>query len=120
MLRFVAALALCTAIPIKAHAEIVVLRCGFAEMERPIFITKSDDETPSRVGIAPGVGDRAYVSIDPRSGAWTAVEINPNNLPITFTTIQPDLEAVHSRHVLWPDGTVPSPSQQRGRCERVT
>src|SRR3954469_13728757 len=38
--------------PIRAHAEILVLRCRFAEMERPIFITKSDDETPSRVGIA--------------------------------------------------------------------
>jgi len=119
MLRFLATLVLCTAVPIRAHAETVVLRCGFAEMERPIFITKSDEEMPSRIGMAPGIGDRAYIGIDPRNGAWTAVEVNADNLPITFTTIQPDLQAIHSRHVLWPDGTVVSPSQQRGRCERI-
>src|SRR5215208_3988546 len=93
MLRFFATLVLAVGAPLQAHAEIVVLQCGFAEIRgEGIFVTKYDDGTPSRVGVAPGVGGRAYISVDPRNGAWVVVEVNLDNIPVTFTTIQPDLQ----------------------------
>jgi hypothetical protein len=36
-----------------------------------------------------------------------------------MTTIQSDLEAIHSRHTLLRDGKVISPSQNTGRCTKL-
>ena len=105
--------------PGLAQAE--VLRCGFPDLfSWTFFITSYEDGRSARLGVAPDAGDRATVTSDRRTGARVVVEVNVDGVPITMTTIQPDLSAVYSRHVLGLAGEVSVPSQQRGRCERVT
>ena len=116
-MRNLAALTVLLATSLAARGEIVVLRCQFADVG--LFITIYDDGAPARIGTGPGVGSRATVMRDPRNGAWIVVEMNLDNLPITLTTIQPEMQAVHSRHVIELDGTVRVPSQMRGTCKRT-
>jgi hypothetical protein len=99
------------------QAKIEVTRCSFDSLT--IFITRYDDGTPPRAGKAPGVGNRAHIIPDARTGAVVVVEVNTDNIPDTFTTIQPDLFAVHSRHLLDLSGSLVAPTQQSGWCERV-
>jgi len=97
-------------------AEIHALKCIFDN--QPIYFTRYSDGTPARVGTSVGVGDKAIAIID-RSGALVFIETNLDGTPITFTTIEPSLKAVHSRHLLQLNGTVLAPSHQTGRCEPV-
>ena len=101
-----------------AQAEITVLRCAFGDFK--LFITRYDDGTPARIGTAPGIGDRAQAILDRRTGTWVFVEVNTDAIPVTLTTIQPDMRAIHSRHTIGPLGEVGAPSQQVGKCERIT
>jgi hypothetical protein len=115
--KILAALAALLTTSVVARAEIVVLECDFATLN--MFITIYDDGTPARIGTKPGVGNRASVNRDPRNGAWIAVEVNIDNVPITFTTVQPNMQALHSRHVLGLRGEVVAPSHTGGKCKRV-
>jgi hypothetical protein len=100
-------------------AEISVLRCQF-DGSFSVFITTYSDGTPARIGTGPGIGDRAHAIHDRRTGARVFVEVNTDDIPTTLTTVQPDLKAIHSRHLIGPYGEVAVPSQQRGKCERIT
>jgi hypothetical protein len=93
-------------------ADIIILKCDFRGFGgRPIYFTRYSDGSPSRIGISPGIGDRALFFSD-RSGAQIFVEINIDGSPITFTTIQPNMRAIHARQVLTLDGTVLSPRRK--------
>jgi len=107
-------LAMIAASPFSASAEIKALRCRFDGLE--FFITMYDDGSPTRLGTSVGVGDRARVYPDRRTGALVIVEENADSTPITMTTIQPDHAAVHSRHVIGLAGDVVAPQQLQGRC----
>src|SRR3954453_11384698 len=97
-----------------AQAQTAVFQCNFGSFE--FFITVYDGGATARIGERPGVGDRAWATRDPRNGAWSFIEVNGDDFPISMTTIQPDFLAVHSRHVLEFDGKILSPSQAQGRC----
>ena len=99
-------------------ATIAVLRCTF-ENAFEVYFTFYNDGTPTRVGRSTGIGDRAETIKDKRTGAIVVIELNVEDIPITMTTITPDLSAVHSRQIVQLDGSVLAPSQQRGKCERV-
>ena len=110
------ALLLLSLVPVAAAADIAVLRCDFPNLNA-LFFTMYSDSTPARIGSGPGVGDRGLVFRDRRTKAMVIIEENGDGIPITFTTIGPDLGAVHSRALIGLDGTVVAPSQEIGRCE---
>ncbi len=103
----------------NCKAEIIILKCEIAGVSGPIYFTRYSDGSPSRIGVKPGLGDKGLFFLD-RTGAQIFVETNTDGAPITLTTIQPDMRAIHARQVLNSDGTVLSPSQETGRCERET
>ena len=102
--------------PSTCLADIHVLRCKFGDLQ--VYFTRYTDGTPSRIGTAIGVGDKALTFQD-RFGALIFIETNTDGTPVTFTTIETNLNAVHSRHLLRHDGRVLEPSQRSGRCEPV-
>src|SRR3954454_11546937 len=83
-------------LPFPASAEIIVFKCEFPGVPGWHF-TIYDDGTPARVGTGPGVGDQGSVVRDKRTGAMVIIEKNGDDFPITFTTISPSGDAVHSR-----------------------
>jgi hypothetical protein len=101
-------------LPSNASAEIKALRCEFDDFK--FFITIYSDGSPARLGTSVGIGDRARAFPDTRTGALVVVEVNTDGIPTTFTTIQPDLAAIHSRHLIGPFGEVAAPWQRSGRC----
>ena len=101
----------------SCQAEILALKCSFSNLE-PVYFTRYTGGAPARIGIGPGIGSKAAFFED-RFGAQIFVETNIDGSPITFTTIQRDMKAFHSRHVLLPDGTVLAPSQGAGQCDPV-
>jgi hypothetical protein len=105
------------AFPFPVLAEIIVLKCDFADM--PIYFTIYDDGTPVRVGVGPGVGGRAQLFRNPRNRTIVIVEQNLDGIPVTFTTITGSLEAVHSRALIDITGEIVSPSQSAGQCKNM-
>jgi hypothetical protein len=101
-----------------SRAAIIAFECNIPSVGGPIIFTWYSDGTPARVGAATGVGDKAFAFQD-RFGAWIFVEVNIDGSPISLSTIQSDLVVVHSRHILQVDGTVLSPSQSKGRCNKL-
>ena len=97
-------------------AEILAFKCAFGGQQ--IYFTRYSDGTSARVGTQVGVGDKAVVS-EHKSGALIFLETNMDGIPVTLTTIEPTMKAVHSRQLLLPDGRVLAPSQQTGSCEKV-
>ena len=118
LLGAVVGLVVAVLLPTSAQATITVLRCSF-ENDFEVYFTFYSDGTPTRVGRSSGIGDRADTKIDKRTGAFVVIELNLEDIPITMTTISPDLSAVHSRQNIDLDGSVFAPSQQRGKCEWV-
>jgi hypothetical protein len=98
-------------------AEIHVFRCLFDN--QLIYFTRYTDGTPARVGTGIGVGDKA-IAFEDRSGALVFIETNIDGTPITFTSIEPSLKAVNSRHILQSNGTVLAPSHRSGGCEPLS
>jgi len=105
-------------LPSPALADSTVLKCDFSNMQG-LYFTLYDDGTSARIGNGPEVGDRGFVVRDTRSGAEVIIEENLDGVPHTFTTISPDMDAVHSRALIGPDGRVLSPSQGVGRCSQI-
>jgi hypothetical protein len=101
-----------------SRAAIVAFECKIPGFSGPIFFTWYSDGSPARVGTATGVGDKALAFQD-RFGAWIFVEVNMDGSPISLSTIQTNLEVIHSRHILQSNGAVLAPSQSKGHCQRV-
>ncbi len=97
---------------------LAALKCNFPGFDEPTYFTQYTDGTPARIGTGIGVGDKALTFQD-RFGAIVFIETNMDGTPISLTTIEPTLRAIHSSHSITFDGRVPAPSQVSGRCEPV-
>ena len=107
-----------TFLPATAEAKITAQRCSF-ETLKDVYFTFYSDGAPTRVGTSIGIGNRATTIVDKLSGAVVIIEVNTDNIPVTLTTISPDMNAIHSRHLLAWDGSTIAPSQGRGNCMPV-
>ncbi|MEH2626789.1 hypothetical protein V1292_004844 [Bradyrhizobium sp. AZCC 1719] len=101
-----------------------VLKCKIDSYSEDVFITTSPDTSSNdgqfgRVGISPGIGNRAMVVTD-RMGATAFVELNGDGTPIGLITVQRDMRVIKSRHAIDPFGAVFAPSQSAGVCTRCT
>lgn len=73
-----------------AHAD--VLKCKIEGYNGDVFITtapdtNSNDGQYARIGISPGIGNRAIVVAD-RMGATAFIELNADDTPIGLLTMQ--------------------------------
>jgi hypothetical protein len=107
-------------LPTLSHAEI--LKCKIDGVRDAIFIatapdTNSHDGDYARIGISPGVGNRAYRFND-RMGAAAYVELNADGTPVGLITVQKNKGVIRSSHAIDPFGTVLAPSQNKGICDR--
>jgi hypothetical protein len=107
-----------TFLPLAADAKITAQQCSFENLKE-LYFTFYSDGTPTRVGTSVGIGNRATAIVDGISGAVVVIEVNTDKIPITLTTISPDMSAVHSRQLLSTDGSIGAPSQGRGKCVPV-
>lgn len=103
-----------------SHAE--VLKCNIEGYVGGVFIvtapdTNSNDGQYARIGVSPGIGNRAIVVAD-RTGATAFVELNMDDTPIGLLTVQKDMRVVKSAHSIDPFGKVSAPSQENGVCTR--
>jgi hypothetical protein len=99
-----------------------VLKCSIDGYKEDIFITtspdtNSNDSQYARIGISPGIGNRAMVVAD-RMGATAFVELNVDGTPVGLLTVQKDMRVIKSRHAIDPSGAVFAPSQNTGVCTR--
>jgi hypothetical protein len=100
-----------------------VLRCKIEGYKEDTYITTPPDTNVNdgqyaRIGISPGVGNRAIVVAD-RMGAVAFVELNTDGTPIGLLTVQKHMRVIQSSHSIDPFGTVLAPSQSAGvrtRC----
>ena len=116
LIRIPALAAVLTLMSNMAEAKITILHCKARGLE--LFITVYDDGTPARIGRGPGVGDKALVISDVRTGALVIVEQNMDQIPISFTTLQPDMTGWHARQTIDLDGQIIAPSQAPITCKR--
>jgi hypothetical protein len=103
-----------------AHAD--VLKCKIDDYKEDVFITTPPDTNSSdgqyaRIGISPGIGNKAMVVAD-RMGAIAFVELNVDGTPIGLLTVQRNMRAIKSNHSIDPFGLVGAPSQNAGVCTR--
>lgn len=106
--------------PTFSYAD--VLKCKIDGYKEDIFITTSPDTNTNdgqyaRIGISPGVGNRAMVVAD-RMGATAFVELNVDGTPVGLLTVQKDMRVIKSSHSIDPFGAVFAPSQSAGVCTR--
>jgi hypothetical protein len=99
-----------------------VLRCKIDGYNEDIFITTSSDTNQNdgqyaRIGVSPGIGNRAIVFAD-RMGAYAFVELNTDGTPIGLLTVQKNMLVIKSTQSIDPSGTVLAPSQSAGVCNR--
>jgi hypothetical protein len=99
-----------------------VLRCKIEGYNEDIYITTSPDTNVNdgqyaRIGISPGIGDRAIVVAD-RMGALAFVELNTDGTPVGLLTVQKNMRVIKSSRSIDPFGTVLAPSQSAGVCTR--
>ena len=104
--------------PTVSHAD--VLKCKIDDYNEGIFITTSPDTNQNdgqyaRIGISPGVDDRAIAFSD-RMGAVAFVELNVDGTPIALLTVQKNMRMIKSNHAIDPVGAVSAPSQSAGVC----
>ena len=110
----------CAMAPTYSLAD--VLRCNVADYRESILITTPPDTNSSdgqyaRIGVSPGIGNRAIVVAD-RMGATAFVELNADGTPVGLLTVGKDMRVVKSRHAIDPMGSVFAPSQTTGVCTR--
>jgi len=99
-----------------------VLRCKIEGYNEDIFIATSPDTNQNdgqyaRIGVSPGIGDKAIVFAD-RMGAHVFVELNTDGTPIGLLTVQKNMRVIKSNQTIDPSGTVLAPSQSAGVCTR--
>ncbi len=115
-------LALAAIAVLATDASADVLRCKIEGFNESIFITSSPDTNQNdgqyaRIGISPGVGNRAFAFAD-RMGALVFVELNADGTPVGLLTVQKDMRVVNSRQSIDPSGMVFAPTQGGGVCTR--
>lgn len=98
-----------------------VLKCKIEGYKEDIFITTSPDNNQNdgqyaRIGISPGIGNRAFVVAD-RMGATAFVELNVDGTPVGLVTVGKDMRVTKSSHSIDPSGAV-YPYQNTGLCTR--
>ena len=79
--------------------------------------TNQNDGQYARIGISPGIGNRAIVFAD-RMGAHAFVELNTDGTPVGLLTVQKNMRVIKSNQNIDPSGTVLAPSQSAGVCTR--
>ncbi len=102
----------------EAFAEIKVYECNFKSVGQLVFTLYSDG-TSARVGVKSGVGNKALNFYDQISKAISFVETNTDGFPITFTTINREMKASHSRQLISLSGDIIAPSRTDGTCKIV-
>ena len=102
-------LALLTLAMLTGTASADVLRCKIDGSSQDISDTNQGDGQYARIGISPGIGNRASVFAD-RMGAHVFVE------RIGLLTQQKDMRVVKSNQSIDPSGMVSGPSQSAGVC----
>jgi len=115
-------LALAALAVLATDASADVLRCKIEGFSESIFITSSPDTNQNdgqyaRIGISPGIGNRAFAFAD-RMGAHVFVELNADGTPVGLLTVQKDMRVINSRQSIDPSGMVFAPSQSTGACTR--
>jgi hypothetical protein len=111
-------IAVCLGLVSPALGKITVLKCSFATI-KDLYYTMYSDGAPTRVGTGIGIGNKSVVVRDNMSDALVIIENNTTGIPITITTVSPDLTAVHSRHLIDLGGKLSAPSQGKGTCKYV-
>lgn len=109
-------------IVLATGASADVLKCKIEGFNDNIFITSPPDTNQNdgqyaRIGISPGIGNRAYAFAD-RMGAHVFVELNADGTPVGLLTVQKDMRVINSRQSIDPSGNVFAPSQGGGVCTR--
>jgi hypothetical protein len=99
-----------------------VLKCKIEGYSEDVFITTSPDTNSNdgqyaRIGISPGIGNRASVVAD-RMGPHVFVELNAEGTPIGLVTVQQNMKVIKSSQAITPFGTVVGQSQSTGVCTR--
>jgi hypothetical protein len=115
----IAALAL-AALATEASAD--VLRCKLEGFEGYVFVTTSPDTNDNdgqyaRIGISPGIGNRALFFAD-LMGPQVFVELNGTGTPVALLTVQKDGRAIKSNQKIDSLGKVGTPFQSEGVCTR--
>ncbi|MGY4364352.1 hypothetical protein ACVW1A_000417 [Bradyrhizobium sp. LB1.3] len=116
-------LALAALAVLATDASADVLRCKIEGFSENIFISTSSPDTNqndgqyARIGISPGIGNRAFAFAD-RMGAHVFVELNADGTPVGLLTVQKDMHVINSRQSIDPSGMVFAPSQNAGMCTR--
>jgi hypothetical protein len=85
-----------------------VLKCKIEGYNEDIFITTSPDTNQNdgqyaRIGISPGIGNRAFVVAD-RMGAVAFVELNTDGTPIGLLTVQKNMRVIKSTQSIVSEG----------------
>jgi hypothetical protein len=88
-----------------------VLKCKIGGYNEDIFITtapdtNSNDGQYARIGVSPGLGNRAMTVTD-RMGAIAFVELNVDGTPVGLLTMQKDMRVIKSSHPLTPSAWSP-------------
>ena len=105
--------------PTFSHADL--LKCKIDDYSENIFITtppdtNSNDGQYARIGVSPGLGNRAMVVAD-RSGATVFVELNVDGTPIGLISVQKDMQVIKTLHTIL-NGEVFAPTRNKGLCTR--
>ena len=93
---------------LATEASADVLRCRIEGYNNDIFITTSPDTNQNdgqyaRIGISPGIGNRAFVVAD-RMGAVAFVELNTDGTPIGLLTVQKNMRVIKSTQSIVSEG----------------
>lgn len=106
--------------PTSSHAD--VLKCKIEGFKEDLFITTSPDTNSNdgkyaRIGISPGLGNRA-ISVAHPEGASAFVEFNADGAPLGMVKVQKDMRVIKSGHTIDRSGAIFVPSQSAGTCIR--
>src|SRR6476646_285639 len=104
-----------TVATLAGEASADVLRCKIEGYNEDVFITTSPDTNSNdgqyaRIGISPGIGNKASVVAD-RMGPHVFVELNADGTPIGLLTVQQNMKVIKSSQAITPFGTVVGQSQ---------
>ena len=113
----------CGGVVEAASSETAIIKCSFKGYTRAgefVFLTRYSDGTPPRIGVQPGVGDKALYFKDRKEEMF--IELAGHGSPIKMFTIYDNGQAYLSYHPLTPmeENRPPSePSQVVGTCSKV-
>lgn len=106
-----------------ASTETAIIKCSFKGYTRAgefIFLTRYSDGTSPRIGVLPGIGNKALYFKDRKEEMF--IELAGYGSPIKMYTIYDSGKAYLSYHPLTPmedNRPPPEPSQVLGKCSKV-